>query len=921
MYRKLIYLVCLVLVLGIVGNASADLVLHWPLDEGSGATAVDMSGNGHDGAIGGTANWVAGQIALALDFDGSSTYIDMDDRVVEGTWSLAMWLKPRDIPYTTDYYAVMHTDAWAAGTAHVHLRANTSLWNVDTNGGPNISSTTVLQENEWYHCAYTVLNEAGGNTAQMYINGVLESEGEGGSVPSYLGPLNFGAWNNNSRFYHGLMDDIRIYDHVLSEVEVMSAMEGEIWPYAWGPEPADGAIHADTWVSISWKPGGFAVSHDVYFSDNFDDVNVGAESTFQGNQPNTFFVVGFPGFPYPEGLAPGTTYYWRIDEVNDTEPNSPWVGPVWSFTVPPKNAYAPDPPDGAKSIDPGVTLSWTGGFGSKLHTVYFGDNFDDVNNATGGLPQGATTYTPANLKFAKTYYWRVDEFDAINTYKGEVWSFTTEGAVGDPNPSDGAVDVKQTPVLSWTSGVYAASHQIYFGTDEDTVRNADTSSPEYQGTRALGIESYEPSKLQWDTTYYWRIDEVNDVNPDGPWTGDVWSFTTANFLIVDDFENYDAGDNQIWYAWKDGLGYGVQGTDPYYPGNGSGSAVGDETTDSYTEETIVHGGSQAMPLAYDNNKQGFFNYSEAELTLTSARDWTENGVNRLAIWYRGNPAGLVEEPAGTYTMSGAGTDVWDTADEFRYAYKQLSGAGSISAQVLSVQNTNGWAKAGVMIRETLNPGSKHAFVCVTPSNGVASQHRPATDSSSVNWNEGGITAPHWVKLERDATGRFTAYHSANGVNWEPIEGAESPLISMSPNVYIGLALTSHTPGVACIAEFSNVQTTGTVSPLTWTDEAIGTTMATNVSEPMYVALNGNAVVFNDNPNATLINEWTEWNIDLQEFAAQGVNLANVNTIALGFGDKNNPQAGGSGVVYFDDIRLYPPPPPEPEPEPEPEPAP
>ena len=127
---------------------------------------------------------------------------------------------------------------------------------------------------------------------------------------------------------------------------------------------------------------------------------------------------------------------------------------------------------------------------------------------------------------------------------------------------------------------------------------------------------------------------------------------------------------------------------------------------------------------------------------------------------------------------------------------------------------------------------------------------------------------------------------------------------MPQNVYIGLALTSHNVGVTCTAEFSNVQTTGTVTPMIWTHEAIGAAMATNDAEPMYVALNGSAVVFHDNPNAALIDTWTQWNIDLQAFADQGVNLANVNTIAVGFGDKKNPQPGGSGTAYFDDIRLY-----------------
>ena len=169
------------------------------------------------------------------------------------------------------------------------------------------------------------------------------------------------------------------------------------------PDPKDGALHEGTWVNLSWKPGGFAVSHDVYFGDNFDDIGAGTGGTFQGNQAATYFAVGSFRSPY---LVPGATYYWRVDEVNDTEPNSPWKGDVWSFSIPPKTAYFPEPADGAGSVDPNVELSWTGGFRSKLHTVYFGDNYDDVSNAEGGLPQGTATYTPGPLKMAETYYWR-----------------------------------------------------------------------------------------------------------------------------------------------------------------------------------------------------------------------------------------------------------------------------------------------------------------------------------------------------------------------------------------------------------------------------------------------------------------------------------------------------------------------------------
>jgi len=483
------------------------------------------------------------------------------------------------------------------------------------------------------------------------------------------------------------------------------SMAGRGWPGVSKPDPADGALHEDTWVNLSWQPGRNAASFDVYLGENFDNVNDGTGETFRGNQTDDFFVAGFPGFPYPDGLVPGTTYYWRIDEVQ-TDGITVHRGSIWSFTIPSKTAKNPDPADGAEFVDPNtLTLSWTPGFGAKLHTVYLGDDFDDVNNATGGLMQSTTTYSPGPLELEKVYYWRIDEFDAVATYKGDVWSFTTPGAVGNPQPSNGATDVQITATLSWTPADSAASHQVYFGTDEEAVNNATTASPEYKGSKASGDETLDPGELAWDTTYYWRVDAVYNADPDNPVKGLVWSFTTGNFIVVDDFESYndidppEAGSNRIFEAWPDGFGTTT-----------NGALVGNDLP-PYTEQTIVHGGAQSMPYFYDNNLK----FSEATLTLVYPRDWTEKDVNTLTLYFRGD-----------------------------------------------------------------------------------------TD---------------------------------------------------------------------------------------------------NAAEPMYVALNGSAAVYHDNPNASQIPIWTGWNIDLQAFADQGVDLTNVNTIAIGFGDKNNVQAGGSGKMYFDDIRL------------------
>jgi len=203
---------------------------------------------------------------------------------------------------------------------------------------------------------------------------------------------------------------------------------------AMNPEPEDGAMHPDMWAELSWVSGSTADSHDVYFGENFDDVNAGTGGTFQGNQTSNSFLVGLPGSPYPDGLVPDTTYYWRIDEV-EADGVTKHRGMVWSFFIPSSKACNPVPVDGAKFVATDVTLTWAAGLGAELHTVYFGDDPDTVANAVGGIPQMHTQYYPGVLEFDRTYYWRVDEFDGTATHKGDVWSFTTMPADAVERPS------------------------------------------------------------------------------------------------------------------------------------------------------------------------------------------------------------------------------------------------------------------------------------------------------------------------------------------------------------------------------------------------------------------------------------------------------------------------------------------------------
>jgi hypothetical protein len=314
-----------------------------------------------------------------------------------------------------------------------------------------------------------------------------------------------------------------------------------------------------------------------------------------------------------------------------------------------------------------------------------------------------------------------------------------------------------------------------------------------------------------------------------------------------------------------------------------------------------------MPFFYEN----YMYFSQAERPLTGpARDFTANGVVDLSLWFRGNRpyvGGFVEDPAGTYTMTGSGTDIWAESDEFHFAFKEINGASAITAKVENLDNTDPFAKAGVMIRDTLEGDSRYVGVFITPENGVRFQYRNTAGAVTERLFTEGITAPQWVRVERTAGGLIRSYYSADGNTWERFDLIQ---VSMEMPVYAGLAVTSHNAELACEAKFTNVSFPNINVDPQWTDQDVG--MLSNHSEPMYVALN-DTVVYHENPDAVLINAWTQWTIPLQAFADQGVDLANIDTIALGFGVKENLREGGTGTVYFDDIRLY-----RPDPGPEPE---
>jgi len=746
--------------------------------------------------------------------------------------------------------------------------------------------------------------------------------------------------------------------------------QGDVWNAmatpltAYLPVPADGAEDVSAVGSVSWTSGKAAAGHHVFFSDKREDVENGAAAADKGK-----IDLATTSFD-PNMLRGLTNYYWRVDEVQAD--GSELQGPVWSFTTIGGNKIIwqwwlgiagtavsdltnspnyPANPTGFQLVDAFESpADWGDNYGQRLfgwltppedgdYTFWIaGDDeqqlwlstdenpanvtmiatvpgwtpYRDFDNTNGGAGDAAQQRSdPIALKAGQKYY-----IEALGKEGGggdstsvawqrpgsarEVLSaqYVTPFVLPPlraygPKPDDGAVEVLQSPTLTWGAGDKAEQHEVYFGEDPNAVAAADSSSDLFKGSQAEA--SFAPGDLEWNKTYYWRVDEVAGGDPDSPWKGDVWSFTTANFQLVDDMEGYtDNEGSRIFDIWIDGWATGT-----------NGSTVGN-IDPPFAEQTIVHGGKQSMPMDYNNVNSPY--YSEAELELIPIQNWTANEVTDLSLWFRGRPPTFAEAADGTITMGGSGHDIWDNADDFRFAYKRVSGNASIVVKVESIGNTNTWAKAGVMIRQSLDGGSKFTYTVVTPGQGVSFGWRETADGGCNSATQAGIPAPQWVKLTRTGDA-FTAQYSADGTTWTDIKNADgtvtSTTVAMTGSVYIGLCVTSHDAALVTSGVFTGPSTTGNVTG-SWQVAEIGDDPEpANSPQTLYVVVEDSAgkskVVSNPDPGAVTVTAWTEWKIPLSDIT--GVNLSKVKKLYIGVGDRKNPVADGAGRIYIDDIRV------------------
>jgi len=370
MYKILIHLWSFILVTSLVlanvTNASKkpNLIGWWEFD----GDTLDSSGLNNDGTVIGDLSFVAGKVGSnALELDGDD-YVAIDgiaDDITSNNITVSGWIK------TIDLHGF-----WLSSNGIPGGDVNKAMWGIH-NGQTTIydgannnfegHSITNVSDGVWHMLTHA----RKGSIGYVYVDGLLESIHTADWDFSSTDRWSIGQeWDNltASNFLTGSVDDVRIYNRTLWETQIWNLFNGitPMFLKAENPEPVDGAIHENEWVTLSWEPGDCAISHDVYFSENFDDVKKGKSEAFRGNQTSTFYVIGSSessDLNVLEGLQAGTTYYWRIDEVNDANMDSPWKGSIWNFTIRPDIPISEPNLVGWWKFDEGygnIALDWSG---------------------------------------------------------------------------------------------------------------------------------------------------------------------------------------------------------------------------------------------------------------------------------------------------------------------------------------------------------------------------------------------------------------------------------------------------------------------------------------------------------------------------------------------------------------------------------
>ena len=937
MSRHVMYLMCLVLLLGSVSQAGLlhdpNLVAVWSFDEGSGNVATDSSFNGNDGTIEGTAVWGPGVSGAALSFDSVDNVVRSDQSLLNDVTdvTIACWLNvDRTVQpgFTMDLFGqngvLMAGLAGMAGP-RVDLR-------IVSPGAPENNVEVPFEINTWHHVA--IVNQ--GMDMHVYFDGVLAHTG-GGRTQGRDSANGFnigGKTGFANSFYDGEMDDFALFDRALTADEVWTVMEGTAFipEVATLPNPADGETNLPRNVVLNWAAGALADVHDVYF-----DTDAGALSLVGAGQDATMYDPGL--------LAWDQTYYWRIDEVQAD--GFARTGDIWSFSTEPIGipvalanitatassangaAEGPETTLNASDLDADAmhsaecTAMWLSsysdpnpawiqyefgrvyklhqmsvwnqntwsesiiGYGIKEATVEVStDGFDwiplastldDPNLGTHEFAQapGADGYAantivdlgvPAQyVRITANSNWGADFLPQYGL--SEVRFTYTPVLPIKPQPVSGTTDVDADVTLTWQAGREAVEHEVYLSTDQQAV--IDGTAP----VVSLTENSFSPA-IDLGHTYYWKVIEVNTAETPVAWAGDVWKFTTPDFLIVDDFESYNNDSenyNRIFQVWVDGAGYTTPA--PGDPGNGSGALVGASDA-PWVEQTIVYDGMKSMPVFYNNANAV---NSEATRTFSPAQDWTGNGIKALTLMFYGDAANTAQQMY--VKINGVKVPYDGDADDLKkplwqrwYIDLTSLSVSSVTELTIGFERMGATAGQGTMLFDAIRLDSRDA-ASIEPSYVNILTNGGFEDGVLEPWNLNNVTA----EVVQDLTGAT--------VPEAPIEGDSSLHITIAKTDEIGEGFWMYNTSQDGFVFEAGKKYTLSV----FLKAKAGTEMRANL-RPSQTA--GNYPNFNEK-FVNITDTWAEYSTTTDVFSVDTAPGGVI--IQLGF---------ASGEIWMDDVRFY-----------------
>ena len=646
------------------------------------------------------------------------------------------------------------------------------------------------------------------------------------------------------------------------------------------PEPSDDAVLSAVSLELGWAPADGTVSDNVYFSDNFDDVNNATPESpeFRGNQIEISYQV--------DSLVPGKTYYWRIDGVTEDDPDIALKGEVWSFFIAPLTAYDPSPANEARLIGLDPILTWRAGVDAQSHLVYFGTSAEDVANADQTSPEYKSLLLPdiviwqpvadelMTLEPNTCYFWRVDEESANGTQKGEVWSFeTTRPNLGtctreiwigiDSREVD---DLRTYPVFP-DSPMEVTELMLFDSNggigDWQGARIKAWLYVPFTGTYTFKMSSYSHAELWLSTTPGDQTQTQLIVNvPIERLPRNDWRYSSEPITLEADQSYYiealwvttDYGDH-CQVAWE---GPGIRDIEVIQGG--------------YLEPFEALWASGPNPLNRAVN-----------VKQTPTLRWkASTKATQHDVYFSDDETAVA--------------DANTTTPEIYRGRQPLENASYVPTEApLEWNKTYYWRIDEI---NDTNPDSpwKGPLWSFTTANFLIIDDMESYND--INEGEPGSNRIYnaWVDGFDDPTNGSTVGHLDPPFYEQTIVHSGNKSMPLAYDNAVGkseatLTLTSNRDWTV----------NGVYTLAIW---YIGE--AANAAETMYVVLNGTSGIDNPNPNAAQAVDWTEWTIDLTRFADQDVNLANVTSITLGLGNRANPVAGGSGMMYFDDIRLYPP---------------